>query len=241
MACGLDPDVIDGFRDAVEELEARFPGPSRSDENAESSLHGWLDVPDPLPWADAEGVTEDEWFFVTTLYGQQTMDDQRRSIRKHFPTLFVQKARRDVRNFVPDLADYRRLLRAPWMGVRLCRMGEILRERRLSMADYARDLKRHDLLASPENPMPALDVIVRDHRATGWKTLSVFVRDCVKGSCFPIDSRVEWALKKYDLPVNERLLVKMSLHLDKNPRPIARMFFDAGAVTERDKGAAATV
>ena len=38
--------------------------------------------------------------------------------------------------------------------------------------------------------MPALDEIVRDQAAAGWKTLCVFVRDCVGGNCSRIDSRV---------------------------------------------------
>ena len=78
------------------------------------------------------------------------------------------------------------------------------------------------------NPQPALDPIIRDHRATGWKTLSVFVRDCVGGNCFPIDSRVEKVLRRHGLPADERLLVSLSLELGRNPRELARMFYRAG-------------
>jgi hypothetical protein len=76
--------------------------------------------------------------------------------------------------------------------------------------------------------MPALDTIIRDHRASGWKTLSVFVRDCVKCNSFPIDSRVEKELKKRALPVDEGALVRLALALERNPRVVARVFYKAG-------------
>jgi hypothetical protein len=53
------------------------------------------------------------------------------------------------------------------------------------------------------------------------------VRDCVKGNCFPIDSRVEQRLEYYGLPKDERLLLRMSLELGRNPREYARMFYSA--------------
>src|SRR4029079_9834931 len=77
-------------------------------------------------------------------------------------------------------------LRSTWMKTRLCRMASILSDRQMSMADYVNSLRRLEREANPENPMPALDAIVADHKASGWKTLSVFVRDCVGGNCFPI-------------------------------------------------------
>jgi hypothetical protein len=79
--------------------------------------------------------------------------------------------------------------------------------------------------------MPALDAIVADHRATGWKTLSVFVRDCVGGNCFPIDTRVKKELARHGLTLderNERLLVSLSLAMGRNPRQVNRMFYAAG-------------
>ena len=76
--------------------------------------------------------------------------------------------------------------------------------------------------------MPALDKIIRDHFATGWKTLSVFVRDCVGGNCFPIDSRVEKELRLHQLPMDERQLVSLALAIGSNPRQVARIFYTAG-------------
>jgi hypothetical protein len=84
------------------------------------------------------------------------------------------------------------------------------------MAEYTADLRRLELIASADNPMPALDAIVRDHKGAGWKTLSVSTRDCVRGNCLPIDSRVEKELHRRDLPVDERELVRISLQLDRN-------------------------
>jgi hypothetical protein len=96
------------------------------------------------------------------------------------------------------------------------------------MTEYAEQLRQIDRTATPENPMPALDQIIRDHRATGWKTLSVFVRDCVGGNSFPIDSRVEKELNKPRLPVDERQLVSLSLAIGRKPGQLARMFYEAG-------------
>jgi len=112
-------------------------------------------------------------------------------------------------------------------------MGEVLRDRALSMSEYVEELRAIELTASAPDPSPALDVIVRDLRATGWKTLSVFVRDCVGGNAFPIDSRVERELQRRGLPRDEHLLVRLSLAIGENPRRLARMFFEAGGVGEQ--------
>ena len=113
------------------------------------------------------------------------------------------------------------------MSKRLCRMGSILRERNLTMSDYVQELREIER-TTPNNPTAALDQIIRDHSATGWKTLSVFVRDCVGGNCFPIDSRVEKELKRHRLPVDERQLVGLALATGCNPRQVARLFYAAG-------------
>jgi hypothetical protein len=212
----------------VAELDAVFPDDKLADENVETQLRQWLDGADaPLPWAYADGITPDEWFFITTLYGEMTLEGQRSHIRKYFPSLFVQAARRDSRNFVPEMAEYTGL-RSAWMSQRLSRMADILRRRGQSMIEYTQDLRRFESSTTPTNPMPALDAIVRDHRAGGWKTLSVFVRDCVGGNCFPIDSRVQKELERHHLPADERHLVSLALAMGRNPRQVARMFYQAG-------------
>jgi len=224
----LSPDLISRFHAALLDLEPRFVGIRLEDEHTDTELRAWLDGDsEPLPWSHIDRVTADEWFFVSTLYGEMTLEGQRTHIRKFFPSLFVEAAHRDIRNFIPNMAEFRGL-RSAWMRRRFCRMGEILRERGLSMTDYADELRSREAKATPEDPMPALDFIIRDHRATGWKTLSVFVRDCVGGNCFPIDSRVEKELRRHDLPIDERELVHLSLALHRNPRVVARMFYNAG-------------
>jgi hypothetical protein len=224
----LAPEVVARFERAVGELDPAFPDDRLDDENAEDQLRHWLDGSDePMPWTHQDRVTEDEWFFITTMYGEMTLSGQRSHIRRFFPALFVEAANRDIRNFVPDLEEFKGL-RSAWMSQRLCRMGEILRERGLSMPEYTKRLRRLELVATPENPMPALDAIVMDHRATGWKTLSVFVRDCAGGNCFPIDSRVQRELDRWGLPADERQLVRLALAIGRNPRWIARMFYESG-------------
>jgi hypothetical protein len=221
-------ELAERFAVAVADLDRRLASDPRRfiDGNQDAEARAWLDGGGPpLPWA-GPGVTADEWFFVTTLYGEMTLDGQRTHIRMFFPR-FVDEAKRDIRGFTPDLvADWK--LRSAWMKVRLCRMGEVLRERHWTMADYVEHLRELERRATPADPMPALDAIVRDHRATGWKTLSVFVRDCVRGNCFPIDSRVDKELRHYGFPSDERRLVGLSLQLGRNPRQVARMFYAAG-------------
>jgi hypothetical protein len=118
--------------------------------------------------------------------------------------------------------------RAEWMRSRLARMASVLRRRSPSMSEYTDDLRQLDASATPADPMPALDRLRADHDATSWKTLSLFVRDCVLGSCFPIDSRVEYLLGEFNLPNDERRMVAACLGLGRNPRDVARMFYDAG-------------
>ncbi len=221
-------EFIDRFAVAVTSLEKHFAAaPDRlGDVNVEAELRGWLDGNDrPLPWAGF-GVTTDEWFFVTTLYGQRTRPLQRALIRRYFP-LFVHEAGRDIRKLSPELTrDW--VLDHDWMKPRLFRMAAILRDRQLTMKAYVNQLRELEQGATAEDPTPALDAIVRDHRASGWKTLSVFVRDCVGGNCFPIDSRVEKELLTRRLPMDERQLVSLSLSVGRNPRQVARMFYEAG-------------
>ena len=212
---------------ALEELAPLVPaaGIRVEDEDLAVGVRQWLDGNEPpLDWA-GPGITPDEFLFITTLYGTMTREGQRTHIRTFFP-LFVQQAGRDIRNFtIPKIANWE--LRSPWMKTRLCRMAEVLRQSGLTMEGYVSNLCEIESKATPNNPMPALDRIIRDHRANAVKTLSVFIRDCVKGNCFPIDRRVENQLKKYGLPVNERCLVSLCLSMDLNPRKVARIFYGA--------------
>lgn len=223
----LTPAPLESFSNAVRALDQRYANDSQImvDENQDATVRNWLDDLSSLPWAGA-GVTPDEWFFITTLYGEMTMDGQRTHIRTFFPR-FVQLTQGDMRAMTPDLVrDWK--LRSGWMKTRLARMAQILNERQMSMSDYVASLRRLEKAATPANPMPTLDAIIADHQATGWKTLSVFIRDCVGGNCFPIDSRVARELDRRGLSQDERLLVGLSLAINRNPRQIARMFFAAG-------------
>lgn len=82
----LSTDLVNRFRDSVAVLEAQFSDEQLDDDDVEELLHSWLDgVDQPLPWTRDDGITPDEWFFVTTLYGEMTMNGQRAHIRKYFP------------------------------------------------------------------------------------------------------------------------------------------------------------
>ena len=215
------------FATAVADLERRYAENAErmADDTQEEVVRAWLDADRTLPWAGT-GVTADEWFFITTLYGEMTLDGQRTHIRRFFP-LFGERTGGDMRRLTPEaMIDWK--LRSTWMKGRLLRMTDLLREREQTMPEYADGLRALERGATPANPTPALDAIVVDHRATGWKTLRVFVRDCVGGNCFSIDSRVAKELGKHDLPVNERELVSLSLGAGRNPRQVARLFFAAG-------------
>src|SRR5262245_42178548 len=119
-------DLLDKFSAAIVALDQRFADDSGrlEDQNVDAELRGWLDGKDePLPWAGSR-VMPDEWFFIKTLYGQETRDQQRRHIRQYYP-LFVKLAQRDVRNLTPNIMwDW--TLRGDWMKARLCRMAGIL-------------------------------------------------------------------------------------------------------------------
>jgi len=221
--------MIDRFRTAVEGLEKRYANNKEvlSDEAVETELHKWLDECDPLPWANLEKVTADEWFFVTTLYGQMTPKGQRTHIRKYFTPLFVQAAKRDIRNFEPSMSEFDGL-RYPWMKQRLCKMAAVLINKQVSMSEYVCQLRELETHAEPFDHQPALDQIKQDLGVGEAKTISVFVRDCIKGNCFPIDSRVSNELKRWGLPEDERQLVGLTLAIGQNPRIIARMFYNAG-------------
>lgn len=117
------------------------------------------------------------------------------------------------------------------MKPRLHRMARILNDRGLTMTEYAAGLRDLERSASIDQPSPALERIKQDHAATGWKTLSVFVRDCVGGNCFPIDTRVASELARHGLPRgadDETLLTRLALSIGRNPRQIARMFYESG-------------
>ncbi len=223
----LTPELRQRFADAVASLDQRYTADAAImvDENQDATVRGWLDEAGTLAWASG-GVTPDEWFFITTLYGEMTLDGQRTHIRTFFPQ-WVRSTRGDMRAVATEMAHAWKL-RSGWMKSRLSRMAQILVERQISLADYVQHLRQLEGGATPENAMPALDAIVADHRASGWKTLSVFVRDCVGGNCFPIDSRVARELDRRGLPVDERQLVGLSLAIGRNPRQIARLFFAAG-------------
>ncbi|WP_395140423.1 hypothetical protein [Armatimonas sp.] len=232
--------ITSKFVEALLLLEPTFQNKKLDDGDVEQQLHDWLDGKDtPLAWESPDKVTPDEWFFVTTLYGEMTVASQRAHIRKYFSSLFIHAAHRNIRNFVPDMPEYTGL-RSGWMSKRLLRMSTILREKNLTMAEYSHQLILLEATATPHNPMPALDQIIADHQATGWKTLSVFIRDCVKGNCFPIDTRVERELKKHGLPVEERQLVSLCLAAGKNPRRIARMFYEAGENPSQERDSSPT-
>ena len=206
---------------------------------AETQLRAWLDGKDePLAWEHPLGspeypsVTADEWFFITTLYGTMTLAGQRTHIRHFYPLLFVGAACRDVRNFRPGLAAYDGL-RQNWMRKRLIEMADVLLSEGETMSGYAERLRALERTATPDHPTPARDKIFRDHQTASGKTLSVFVRDCVLGNCFPIDSRVRKQLEAFGLPNAERdeeWLVKQCLAAGRNPREVARLFYNAGGV-----------
>jgi len=224
---GINDEMLARYKQAAEVLAERAEGLASSDAGVVEETRVWIEGQDEkLPWQNPQSVTADEYFFISTLYGNMNPAGQRTMIRKYFHPLFVEQAGGDIRKFGPDTAGYDGL-RSPWMKQRLCKMGEILRFRDISMQQYVDELRLLEEHATPENPTPALDKIVHDHEATGEKTLGVFVRDYVPGNSFPIDLRVERQLIKFDLPINEKKLVRMCLTLGRNPRQDARNFYEA--------------
>ena len=240
----MKDDTATRFTIALEEMDAwakrshqKIPTLAGERAFAETELRTWLDGNEaPIKWTHPSGspeyptVTPDEWFFITTLYGTMTLAGQRTHIRKFYPILFVAYASRDVRNFRPDLAAYAGL-RQNWMKSRLIRMATILSAGKETMTDYVERLRELERASTPSNPMPARDRIFADHQTGSGKTLSVFVRECVLGNCFPIDSRVRTQLQLFGLPNQEKdeeWLVQQCLEAGRNPREVARLFYNAG-------------
>jgi hypothetical protein len=219
-----DPQVVERLSVAVAELTQRHGAPDANlDTQVPAKWRHWLGK--DLPWA-GPGITDDEFFFLSTLCGTMTLDGQRTHMRRFFPS-FVTEVGRDIRRFTKAVLDPWRL-RSPWMKTRLVRMAEVLAQRDQDMAAYTNNLRRLEASATPTDPMPAFDTLVRDHRGGGQKTLSIFIRDCVLGNSFPIDSRVSNILNRYELPSDERCLVSAALSLGLNPRNVERLFYDAG-------------
>jgi hypothetical protein len=82
-------DVLTRFKVAVVELDSALASRSLEDEIVSTSVRAWLDEGDKsLVWTQAQGLTDDEWFFITTLYGTMTADGQRTHIRKFFPNIW---------------------------------------------------------------------------------------------------------------------------------------------------------
>jgi len=235
-----ESELLKKFNKVVETLDTKYCDRSFGEneqtekEFLEIELRKWLDNnEEPLDWAHPKGtnkyphITDDEWFFITNLYGLMNVKQQRSHIRKFYPSLFVKAAKREIRNFILGMPEYNGL-RAPWMKKRLYMMGDILRQHSITMEDYTNELRDLDQKATPDNPTPALTKIFNDLKVTEGKTLSVFVRDCVRGKCFPIDSRVRNLLVINELPEDERTLVRLSLLIGRNPRELARMFYESG-------------
>ena len=150
----ISPQLLKRFTAAVRKVERRLgPAGSRrlTDANVERDYRKWLDDgDDPLPWS-GEHITADEFFFITTLYGNMTIDQQRAMIRKFFPSLFVHRAQGDTRNFRAKLGGYDGL-RSGWMKARLCKMGALLRKRGISMQQYVQELHELDKRRRPKTP-----------------------------------------------------------------------------------------
>lgn len=231
----IDAELQVRFARAVSELSAvvEAAGINVADENTDGEVRLWLDGNDaPLDWAGPK-LTSDEWFFVTTLYGPWNLGRQRSLIRRCFPR-FVRQAGREIQSLSDEMfVDWGLLA---WMGKRLCRMAEVLKKLGMTMDGYANLLCDLEAMATPEDPMPALDRIMHDDRAGEGKTLSVFVRDCARGNCFPIDTRVAKQLEAFGLPRDESWLVSSCLGMGLNPRRIARIFYQAEGSSERTIG-----
>lgn len=153
---------------------------------------------EPLPWTYPSGVTADEWFFISTLFFAP-FSNLHSHIRECFKTIFVESGRRDVRNFVPEMAGLT-ALRFPWMATRLCKMATILKNNDMNMEAYVEQLRADQRGASANNPDPGLRRIVRDHGTSEWKTLYFFYRQCVIRRYHPIDIQREKSMANFGVP-----------------------------------------
>lgn len=183
------------LRHAIDVLRASVPNADGlRDSEAGEKWRGWLGT--DLPWR-SRGISEDEWFFTTTLCGTMNLAGQRTHIRAFFPRFVGACDAQVARCTLELLAPWK--LRSPWMKTRLTKMAGLLRRRAITMADYVRELRAIESGATASSPMPALDRLSSDLDAVQAKTLGLFVRDCVIGNCFPIDSRVQGSLQRFGI------------------------------------------
>src|SRR5271157_5678498 len=94
--------IPDGLRERYREVVASFETRGvdvSSDATVADDTRKWLDGQNDLPWQSSQGITSDEYFFITTLYGNNDPNGQRTLIRKFFEPLFVRGAEGDVRRF----------------------------------------------------------------------------------------------------------------------------------------------
>jgi len=120
------------YQCAAEALAKRAAGLYSSDATVDQDTRKWLDDAAPLVWQNAQGITPDEYFFITTLYGPMNSKPQLTVIRKFFGPLFLQAAGHDIGKLVPEMPEFAGL---PWpyMKPRLCKMGRFLRSSGISM------------------------------------------------------------------------------------------------------------
>jgi hypothetical protein len=64
--------IPDGLRERYREVVASFETRGvdvSSDATVADDTRKWLDEQNELPWQGSQGITSDEYFFITTLYG----------------------------------------------------------------------------------------------------------------------------------------------------------------------------
>lgn len=173
---GAEPPIVSGTRYVYDGLAAIYNANGQMEShNAAARAQAWLG-------SELAVKSDDHWFVTCTCYGPWNPERQRQ-IWEHVGPSFEKG---------PFCGDLRRIEKdnvealgfpLPWQKQHLVRMSAYLRRKNLSFHEFCEQLRQR----SGAEARKAIAGIVGAGEA---KTISVFVRDCLHLSTFPIDTRV---------------------------------------------------
>ena len=159
----------------------------------------------------------DHWLITCICYGPWREERQKEVWQQAGPRFevdFEGDIRKVTEDNVSDLG-----FPLSWQREWLVSLSNYLRNRGMSFGELVRAL--------PEDGLKARDELLEALGVKGKtsKILSVFVRDCLKGDVFPIDTRVNFLLSALELPQDEHGQVRLCQRAEVNPSVLNRMFY----------------
>ena len=129
--------------------------------------------------------------------------------------IFKEDCKGDLRN-ATDSVDMGFQLN--WQKERMIKMSKFLNKNKLSFTEFIKETENM-------NGVTVRDEFKRILGSVTTKTISTFIRDCLRKDVFPIDTRVQKILSYVGLPVDEDMMVYLSRKVGLNPRVFERMLY----------------